>query len=126
MQFASVDAYIAAQPEERHALLESMRRIITDAVPAAQECISYGMPAYKYKGMLAYFASFKNHIGFYPMPAAMTAFKKQLAAYKTTKAGMQFPPDKALPKKLIREMVQYNALENDAKAHLKKGKVKAV
>jgi len=61
-----IDKYIAGFPEETQKLLDQMRATIVKAAPGAEEVISYQMPAYKFHGMLVFFAGYKNHIGFYP------------------------------------------------------------
>ena len=66
-----------------------------------EEMISYRMPAFKYNGMLVYFAAYKNHIGFYPGASSIVAFKKELSVYKGAKGSVQFPLNKPLPLRLI-------------------------
>ena len=92
-----VDAYIAGFPKDTQTLLEQLRTAIMKAAPDAEEVISYQMPAYKYFGMLVYFAGYKNHIGFYPGAAGIETFKKELSIYKGAKGSVQFPLDKPLP-----------------------------
>ena len=114
---ATVDDYIAQFPAETQALLQQLRNIIRKAAPKASEEISYNMPAYRQNKVLVYFAGFKNHIGFYPTGAGITAFQKEIAAYKNSKGGVQFPLDKKLPVGLITKMVKYRA-KQDAAAKL--------
>lgn len=97
-----------------------MRATITKAAPKAEEVISYNMPAYKLNGMLVYFAGYDKHIGFYPMPSCIEAFKKELSVYKTAKGSIQFPLNEPLPLKLITQMVKFSALENKEKLKAKK------
>ena len=73
---STVDMYISNFPKDIQLRLEQIRATIMKAAPKAEEGISYQMPAYKYKGPLAYFAGYKNHIGFYPMPDVLKEFKK--------------------------------------------------
>ena len=118
---ASVDAYLATFPESVQKNLERIRMAVIHAAPKAEETISYGMPAFRYKGkVIIYFAGYKNHIGFYPMPAAIIAFKKELSIYKSSKGAVQFPLDKPLPSALITKMVKYRIAENLQKAKAKK------
>ena len=77
------------------------------------------MPAYKYRGMLVYFAGWKNHIGFYPTSTGTNAFKKELSVYKGAKGSVQFPLDKAIPFSLISKIVKFRVKENEAKAAVK-------
>ena len=107
-----VDNYIGSFPTEVQSLLEQLRAIIKQAAPDATEIISYGMPAYKMKQTLVYFAAFKHHIGFYPTASAIQAFCDRLADYKWSKGAVQFPLDKPLPTTLISQMVQYRVQEN--------------
>ena len=86
----AIDMYIAGCPEHVRELLVQMRVAIREAAPGAEEVISYAMPAYKLNGMLVYFAAFKNHIGFYPTSSATSAFKDELAAYRSGKGSTSF------------------------------------
>ncbi len=115
-----VDAYIAAYPAEVQKKLQQVRNTIRKAAPMAQEVISYGMPGYKYHGMLVYFAAWKNHIGFYAVPSAHAAFKEELSAYKGAKGSVQFPLDKPMPVALITKIVKFRMKENEEKAMMKK------
>ncbi|MFT3936253.1 MAG: DUF1801 domain-containing protein [Chitinophagaceae bacterium] len=117
-----IDKYIAGFPEETQMLLDKIRSIIKAAAPKAEEVTSYGMPAYKQDGMLVFFGGYKAHIGFYPTPGGIDAFKKELAVYKNSKGAVQFPLDKPLPVKLITQMVKFRVQQNKEKAALKKKK----
>ena len=115
----TVDEYISEFPPEIQKKLTSLRTTIRKEAPEAIEKISYGMPAYTYKGMLLYFAAHTNHIGLYPYPSAMEAFKKEVASYRTSKGTMQFPNNKDLPLKLITDIVKFRVSENKMKEELK-------
>ena len=93
-----------------------MRKTIKAAAPKAEELISYQMPAYKYKGVLVYFAAFEKHIGFYATPTGHAAFKKELSAYKTGKGSVQFPLTEPMPLDLVKKIVQFRVKENEAKS----------
>ncbi len=108
----SIDAYIALQEAFMRPKLEQIRKTIGKAAPQAEEVISYSMPAYKYHGMLVYFAAFKNHLGFYAMKDAMLYFKEKIEPYQTGMATLQFQWDKPLPVKLVTEIVKYRAQVN--------------
>ena len=82
------------------------------AVPEAEELISYQMPAYKFHGILLYFAAYSSHFGFYAMPEAIIRFKDKLKTYKTSKGTIQFPVGKPLPLSLISEIVKFRVKEN--------------
>ena len=113
--------YIAGFPKETQKRLEEVRASIKKAAPAAEETISYGIPAFKLHNLnLIYFAGYKNHIGLYPAPLKNEIFKKELSVYKTGKGSVQFPHDKPMPLKLITKIVQFRAKENEEKQNLKK------
>jgi len=112
----NIDEYIARFPKDTQALLNQMRKTIRQAAPDAEEVISYAMPAYKFHGMLVFFAAFKNHIGFYATPTGHEAFKKELSVYKEGKGSVQFPLDKPLPLGLITKIVKFRVKENLDKA----------
>ena len=111
----TIDEYISGFPKEIQKILEQVRSVIKQAAPKAEETISYGMPAFKYNGILVYFAAFKNHIGFYALPSGNAAFKKELSVYKTGKGSIQFPLDKPMPVRLISNIVKLRVKENLAK-----------
>jgi uncharacterized protein YdhG (YjbR/CyaY superfamily) len=116
----NVDEYVAAQPKAIQATLNKLRSTIRSAAPEAEEVISYQMPAYKHHGMLVYFAVWPGHIGFYPTPGGIEAFKKELTAYELSKGTIKFPLDKTIPYSLISKIVTYRVKENEMKASLKK------
>lgn len=116
----NVDEYIVAQPEAVQVVLNKLRSTIRSAAPNAEEVISYQMPAYKHYGMLVYFAVWQGHIGFYPTPGGIEAFKKELAAYEMSKGAIKFPLDKTIPYSLISKIVKFRVKENEMKASLKK------
>jgi uncharacterized protein YdhG (YjbR/CyaY superfamily) len=111
----NVNEYIESFPKATQTLLKQIRATIKKAAPYAEELISYQMPAYKCNGPLVYFAGYKNHIGFYPTPSGILAFKKELAIYKTSKGAVQFPIDEKLPLGLITKIVKYRVKENSEK-----------
>lgn len=115
----SVEEYISNYPEEIRKRLRYIRTAIKKAAPDAAEKISYGMPAFTFKGMLLYFAAHTNHIGFYPYPSAMEAFKKEITKYRAAKGSMHFRHNEKLPLKLIEEIVKFRIQENIEKEELK-------
>jgi len=120
----TIDQYIAAAAPEARPLLAQMRATIHAAAPDATEKISYGMPTFYLNGNLVHFAAFKNHIGFYPTPGGITTFDKDLAPYKRSKGGVQFPLDKPLPVKLVTKITKYRVKTNQANAKQKSAKSK--
>ena len=90
-----------------------MRQTIRKAAPQAVEAISYQMPTFKLNSKsLVYFAGYKNHIGFYPVPSGIKAFKKELSQYETGKGSVQFPIDKPVPHDLVKKIVIFRVKEN--------------
>lgn len=119
----NIDEYIVDFPEIAKQKLEEIRRIITLAAPTAEETISYNMPAFKLNGILAYFAAYKNHIGFYPTGSGIANFEDRFANYKYSKGAVQFPLDKNLPADLITEIIKFRVEENSIKIAKKKNTI---
>jgi len=118
----TIDDYIAAFPEDVQEILQTIRRIVHEEAPDAQETIKYQMPTFTLDGNLVHFAAFKKHIGFYPVPSGIEAFKDELAGYVGGKGSVQFPLDQPMPYDLIRRIVAFRVAENQAKAAAKKKK----
>jgi uncharacterized protein YdhG (YjbR/CyaY superfamily) len=108
----NVDEYIDAAPAGARKKLREMRACIRAAAPGATEGLKWGMPAFSYRRILVTFAAFKNHIGFYPTPSAVTAFRKDLAKFATAKGSIQFPMEKPLPLALIRKITAFRVRES--------------
>lgn len=119
---ATIDEYILQFPPEVQTKLNCMRQIIKESAPDATEKISWQMPTFVLHGNLVHFAAHKNHIGFYPAPSAIEAFKQELAEYKGAKGSVQFPIDKPLPYELISRMVKFRVAENIKVAETKLNK----
>jgi uncharacterized protein YdhG (YjbR/CyaY superfamily) len=117
--FQNVDEYIAQFPESTQDLLKQIRTWIKETAPEAEEYIGYGMPAYKWRGALVYFAGYKQHIGFYPTGSGITAFEHKLTNYKTSKGAIQFKLTEPLPEALIKEIVKYRIEQNGEKPYKK-------
>lgn len=117
--FTTVDEYIVLQPPSVKSGLDLLRKTIKTAAPEAEEIISYQMPAYRLKGIVAYFSATKKHYGFYPTAGPVIAFSDKLKAYETSKGVVRFPFDKPIPVKLISDMVKWKVRENLAKAEIK-------
>jgi uncharacterized protein YdhG (YjbR/CyaY superfamily) len=120
----TIDEYIAAFPPEIQAILEKIRAVVREAAPGAQETISYQMPTFTLYGNLVHFAAFGSHIGFYPTPTGIDAFKNELSDYKMGKGSIQFPLDEPIPYDLIRRIVEHRVQENLERAEAKKKKGK--
>jgi len=107
-----VDEYINSFSAEVQERLTAIRNVIRELAPEATERICMRMPTYDLNGKwLVHFAAFKKHIGFYPQPEGIAAFKEKLAGYKTSKGAVQFPLNKPLPIDLIREIVNFRVDE---------------
>ncbi len=119
--FENIDDYIGQAAPEVRELLQEIRKVIHEAAPEATEKISYQMPTFDLHGNLVHFAAFKKHIGFYPAPRGIEAFKEELSVYKGAKGSVQFPLGQPMPYDLISRIVKFRAAENIEKA---KGKRK--
>ena len=112
---ASVEAYIAGYSPALRKRLAEVRAIILRAAPGAEEKISYGIPAYMLEGRLVYFAAHAEHIGVYPVTAALKReLGDELAPYisKTAKSTIRLPHDRPLPKGLLAKIVRVRVKEN--------------
>lgn len=125
-EFTTIDEYIAMFPAETQSLLAELRATIRAAAPKAQEKISYRMPTFAQAGNLVHFAAHKEHIGFYPAPSAIEAFRDELAPFESSKGAVRFPIDRPLPLDLVRRIVEFRVDENlrqaEQKAQKKRGK----
>lgn len=124
IKFKTIDEYILQFPEEVQEKLDTLRKVIKDSAPDSTEKISYQMPTFYLHGNLVHFAAYKNHIGFYPAPSGIEAFKHKLSEYKSSKGAVQFPNEKPLPYELISEIVKFRVAENIKKAESKAKKYK--
>lgn len=111
----AIDEYICQFPEDIQKVLNKIRSVIRNAAPDASEKISYQMPTFYLNGNLVHFAAFKNHIGFYPSPSGIEAFKKEIAGYKWSKGAVQFQLDQPVPYDLIEKIVKFRVKENNVK-----------
>lgn len=117
----AIDQYISNFPKEVRPLLEQVRATIKGTAPEAEEVIKYAMPTYVLHGRnLVHFAGYKNHIGFYPVPSGIEAFKKELSAYKGAKGSVQFPLHQPVPLQLIESIVKFRVEESREKAEKKR------
>ena len=108
----AVDDYIAGFPSEVKVRLEAMRATIRRAAPEATERIAYGIPTFWLNGNLVHFAGFAHHIGFYPAPSGIEAFRARLAGYESAKGSVRFPHDEPLPLDLVAEIVAFRVTEH--------------
>jgi uncharacterized protein YdhG (YjbR/CyaY superfamily) len=101
---AEVDEYLASLDEPA---LAALRETIQELVPDAEECISYGMPAYKLDGkVIAGFAAFKNHLSYVPHSGSVIAgLSEELSQYRATKSSLHFPVDRPLPREVVEKLL---------------------
>lgn len=111
----TVADYIAGFPPKVQTLLKKVRTAVRKAAPKAEEGISYRIPSYKQNGIVAYFAAFKKHIGFFP-PIRDPKLKKAVAKWAGPKGNLQFPLDEPIPYGLITKLVKANIKLNQDKA----------
>ena len=112
MTAKNIDEYISTFPKDIQVILQNIRKTIKEAAPEAEEAMGYGAPAFKLKGeYLAYFAAFKKHVGFYPLPSAIKKFEKELSDYETSEGTIRFPLDKPIPYSLIKKIVRFRVTE---------------
>jgi uncharacterized protein YdhG (YjbR/CyaY superfamily) len=116
----NIDEYIAAFPKDIQKILKEIRATIRKTAPDAEETIKYDMPSFEQNGILVSFAAFKNHIGFYPAPREVEAFKKELAAYEGAKSTLKIPLDSPPPLTLIRKIVKFRVKQLSEKRKAKK------
>ena len=108
----TVDEYLAGVPEPARSTLKKIRAAIRSAVPPeTTETICYGIPAFKYKGMLMWFAAFSGHCSLFPTASVIRTFKNELKAYEISKGTIRFPMDKPLAAALLKKMVKARVAE---------------
>lgn len=122
--YHTIDEYIMLFPADIQEILQTIRKIVHEAAPEAQEKISYQMPTFTLNGNLVHFAAFKKHIGFYPTPSGIDAFEKELSSYKGAKGSIQFPLAQPIPYDLIKKIVVYRVAESKRQAEEKQMKRK--
>src|SRR5713101_8510997 len=112
----NVDEYLAGVPEPARSTLNKVRAAIRSAVPPeATEAISYGMPAFNYKGVLVWFAAFSNHCSLFPGASVIEAFKKELKNFQTSTGTIRLTVDKPLSTALVKKLVNARIAENEHK-----------
>lgn len=116
----TIDEYIAGFPPDVQEILQRIRQTIRQAAPEAQETITYQMPTFTLHGNLVHFGGFKHHIGFYPVPSGIEAFREELAPYIAGKGSARFPLDEPIPYDLISRIVAFRVTENLEKAQANK------
>jgi uncharacterized protein YdhG (YjbR/CyaY superfamily) len=116
----TVDDYIAGFSPEVQAILEKVRETVRAAAPAAEELISYRIPALKQSGILVFYAAFKGHIGFYPPITGDAKLEEEAAVYAGEKGNLRFPYDQPIPYRLIGKLTKLRVAQDKAAAAAKK------
>jgi uncharacterized protein YdhG (YjbR/CyaY superfamily) len=112
----TIDEYLASVPEPARRTLNKVRAAIRSAVPPqSTEVISYGMPAFKHKAVLVWFAAFSNHCSFFPTASVIETCQKELKGFSTTKGTIHFPIDKPLPTALVKKLVKARVAQIESK-----------
>jgi uncharacterized protein YdhG (YjbR/CyaY superfamily) len=112
----TVDEYLERVPEPARATLNKVRAVIRSVAPSeATEGISYGIPTFKYKGMLASYAAFSDHCSLFPGAGPTIEFQNELKNFQTSKGTIRFPPDKPLAAALLKRLVKARVAENERK-----------
>lgn len=117
---SSIDQYISEADEKAKEMLRSLRQIISEAAPGTTECISYGMPAFRLRRVVVYFAAFKNHVSLFPGASGVATFAEELKQWKWSKGTIQFPFDQPLPIELIKRIVAFRLKEETERDGLRK------
>jgi uncharacterized protein YdhG (YjbR/CyaY superfamily) len=111
-----VDDYLVGVPEPARSTLKKVRAAVRSAAPAeTTEGISWGMPMFKYKGMLLGIAAFSKHCSIFPGPAVIAALKDELKGFRTSRGTIQFPTDEPLSAALVKKLVKARIAENERK-----------
>jgi uncharacterized protein YdhG (YjbR/CyaY superfamily) len=112
----TVDEYLAAVPQPARGTLNKVRAAIRSAVPTeTTEVISYGIPAFKHKKVLVWYAAFSDHCSLFPTASVIEKFKEELKPYRTSKGTIQFPVEKPLPAALVKKITKVRVADVDAK-----------
>lgn len=120
----TIDAYLANVKPEHRSTLQKLRQTIRTAVPTAEECISYGIPAFRVnRRLLVFFGAWSNHCAFYPGSATtLQNFRDELRNFQTSKGTIRFSSDKPLPAALVKKLVKMRIAEDNDRANKKRRK----
>ena len=113
MSKQEIDQYLGTLDEPKRATLAQLRDTIVAIVPDAEQCISYGMPAFKLQGKtIAGFAAFKSHLSYLPHSGSVIGeLAKETEGYTKTKGSLHFPVDQPLAKKLVKQLLNARMAE---------------
>ena len=115
----TIDEYLADVNADHRGVLEKLRKAIHAVAPKAEECISYGIPAFRLNGRpLVFFGAWANHCAFYPGSSTMLKkFRNELRDFQTSKGTLRFSPDKPVPVALVKKLLKARIAENNARAN---------
>ena len=112
----NIDEYLAGVPEPARSTLNKIRAAVWSALPPeATETISYRIPAFKYKGIVIWFAAFSDHCSLFPTASIIETFKNELKGYATSKGTIHFPVDQPLPAELVKKIVKARVAQSEKK-----------
>jgi uncharacterized protein YdhG (YjbR/CyaY superfamily) len=112
----TVDEYLARVPEPARSTLKKVRAALRSVVPKESvEVISYGIPAFKHKKVLVWYAAFSDHRSLFPTASVIEKFKEELKDYRVSKGTIHFPTNKPLPAALLKKMVKARLSETESK-----------
>jgi uncharacterized protein YdhG (YjbR/CyaY superfamily) len=123
-EYKNIDEYIASQPDQIGRTLEHLRLVIKKAAPEAEEVISYQMPAFKYYGMLCFFAAFKAHYSLFVSPEILNVFRDKLKSYQLSKSAIRIPIKAAVPDEIVTEIIKHAVTVNLKKEAFRQAKKK--
>ena len=120
----TIDEYLTNVKPDHRKTLQKLRQIIQTTAPTAEECISYGIPAFRLnRRLLVFFGAWANHCAFYPGSAAtLKNFRNELKNFQTSEGTIRFSPDKPLPVALVKKLVKTRIAENNHRANTKRRK----
>jgi uncharacterized protein YdhG (YjbR/CyaY superfamily) len=115
----TIDEYLAGVDADHRDALQKLRETIHSVAPKAEECISYGIPAFRLNGRsLVFFGAWANHCAFYPgSSATLKKFRNELSDFQTSKGTLRFSPDKPMPVALVKKLLKARIAENNARAN---------
>jgi uncharacterized protein YdhG (YjbR/CyaY superfamily) len=121
----TIDEYLAGVKADHRNALQKVRQAIHAAAPTAEECISYGIPAFRLNGRsLVFFGAWANHCAFYPGSSnTLKKFRNELRNFQTSKGTLRFSPDKPMPVALVKKLLKARIAENNARTNKNRRKL---
>jgi uncharacterized protein YdhG (YjbR/CyaY superfamily) len=113
MAATEIDSYLVTVEEPKRSTLQALRETIRELLPGAEECISYGSPAFRQEGkVVAGFAAFKNHLSYLPHSGwVFTQLADDLRGYTMSSGALRFPVDKPLLRALVKKLIDVRLKE---------------